>query len=297
MKNLIAAVGVLSLAAQRVSVAHAECPTIFPLVDESFFLDTFEFQGVATSAAALASGAPHEVTLDGTSSIFGPSTWSSFPLCAGSVPENAPRYPSLSGPGTGKVGMDPHYFFASQVIGGVCVGGLPLPSHAGGVQLCLSGDCPANPAVAGGWSHPGGGTETYRPDHVYEHRVDGQGFPIAVRRPDNPYNDNYGRFRITVRSLSSAEMAQDIIDSTVALDPSAFRNANQQAAFLEKLNVVLASLAEGRACDGALHKLCSDILPKTDGESRPSDWVVDPEAQQDLEDLIERLASALGGCP
>jgi len=295
-RYVVVLVASLTLVEGGASFAQGECPTIFPSVNDSFFLDTFAFQGVATSTATLVSGAPYQLALDGTYSIFAPGTWTSFPLCAGSQTENAPRYPSPVGPQTGKVGMDAHHFFASQIVGGVCVGGPPpLPAHNAGFQVCKNGNCPSNPALAAGWFHPGAG-EAYRPDHVYGHRIVGQGFTLATRRPDSPYGDNYGRIKVTVRSATSAELVEDIIDRAEALDASAFRNANQQAAFLQKLDALLGQVSEGEACDGALQKLCHDLLPKTDGESRPPDWVIDADAQQDLEDLILQVTNALGGC-
>ncbi len=59
----------------------------------------------------------------------------------------------------------------------------------------------------------------------------------------------------------------------------------------------------GNICE-ALDKLTDDILPKTDGESPPADWVTDPDAQQDVEGRVNALITALqaeadaqGGCP
>ena len=68
---------------------------------------------------------------------------------------------------------------------------------------------------------------------------------------------------------------------------------------------VRAEIATGTRCAlcKALSKLVDDILPKTDGETPPTDWVIEPAAQANLEAQVLNLAArlqnavaALGGC-
>jgi hypothetical protein len=98
-------------------------------------------------------------------------------------------------------------------------------------------------------------------------------------------------------------MCHDLAAAFAATDASAFRGRNRQRAFANKLRAVCARIDDGDLC-AALSKLRHDILPKTDGEGRPKDWVTDATAQQALEDQVNALVAALedaieaaGGCP
>ncbi len=101
-------------------------------------------------------------------------------------------------------------------------------------------------------------------------------------------------------------MCADLAAAVAAADASSFRARNRQRALGNKLRVVCARIDAGDADSlcAALAKLQHDILPKTDGETGPKDWVTDATVQQDLEDRIAALATALedaiealGGCP
>lgn len=91
---------------------------------------------------------------------------------------------------------------------------------------------------------------------------------------------------------------EELDAAVAAADPSAFRRANRQRTLGRKLAVVCRKIEAGNLC-AALQKLRHDILPKTDGETGPTDWVTDPTVQQDLEDRINALIATLeeaGGC-
>jgi len=98
---------------------------------------------------------------------------------------------------------------------------------------------------------------------------------------------------------------QILINTVDGLPTSAFGNANNKKALRNKLGEVQAFIAGGTRCNlcQAVSKLVNDVLPKTDGETPPPDWVTDPAAQAELEAqilaLMSRLQSAvnsLGGC-
>ena len=100
-------------------------------------------------------------------------------------------------------------------------------------------------------------------------------------------------------------LIENLIETVENLDPSSFRTPTLQNAFLNKLAAVLALIQSGELCDicEAFDKLSNDILPKTDGEAPPPDWVIDQGAQQNLEDQISTLIELLqdevdemGGC-
>jgi hypothetical protein len=114
------------------------------------------------------------------------------------------------------------------------------------------------------------------------------------------WNTRIGAFRLS--PSNPAEMTQELIARVDALPSSSFRQPNQRTALLGKLEEVLAAIEGGTRCDlcRAVRKLEHDILPKTDGESPPPDWVTEPAAQAELEAQILALIAALlgeaGGC-
>ncbi len=90
-----------------------------------------------------------------------------------------------------------------------------------------------------------------------------------------------------------------------SFDPGDFSNPNKQNALVNKVNAIINGLDLNDVCSicDAIDKLTNDILPKTDGDPNPPDWVTDPTAQQQLEDAIndiiatlQGLADSLGGC-
>jgi len=107
--------------------------------------------------------------------------------------------------------------------------------------------------------------------------------------------------------LSPSEALDDLDDFINGLDAEDdFSNKNHQNTFVNKLNAVLGQVNAGditSICD-AIDKLKDDILPKTDGEKPPPDWITDPTAQQSAEAQINAIiaallkeASDLDGCP
>lgn len=90
-----------------------------------------------------------------------------------------------------------------------------------------------------------------------------------------------------------------------AADDGAFHRERKKGALLKKVACVCRHIERGDLggyCR-AIDKLEHDVLPKTDGEGEPKDWVTDPTLQQDLEERIRGLIAALeaaaeelGGC-
>lgn len=103
--------------------------------------------------------------------------------------------------------------------------------------------------------------------------------------------------------LDDLEALKDYING---LDPSAFSNANHQKTLINKINAVIKKVEDGDldSICSAIDKLTNDLLKKTDGEHPPPDWITDPTAQQDVEDMIlaiisdlQDVADSMGGCP
>lgn len=100
-------------------------------------------------------------------------------------------------------------------------------------------------------------------------------------------------------------MCDDLHAAVAAADVAAFGTAGKQGALLNKLDVVCRHVGKGTAkgyCK-AIQKLLKDVLPKTDGDGSPKDFVTDATVQQALEDQINALVAALqaeidalGGC-
>jgi len=97
----------------------------------------------------------------------------------------------------------------------------------------------------------------------------------------------------------------DLAAAVEAADVSAFGNEGKKGALLNKLDVVCRHVGRGTAkgyCK-AIQKLLHDVLPKTDGDGSPPDFVTDATVAQALEDQIHALIAALeaeietlGGC-
>jgi hypothetical protein len=106
-------------------------------------------------------------------------------------------------------------------------------------------------------------------------------------------------------AITLAEFLGGPLSGSLALLSGAAHNPKNKTPLLNKLAEVQAHIASGTPCDlcQALSKLIHDVLPKTDGETPPPDWVTDADAQAELEAevraLIDRLQSevdAQGGC-
>jgi hypothetical protein len=100
-------------------------------------------------------------------------------------------------------------------------------------------------------------------------------------------------------------MLEELVKSIQSFDPDDFSNPNRQNALVNKIEAILNNIDMNdlESICAAIDKLETDILPKTDGERPPPDWVTDPDAQQELEDAILKLLEALyeraeelGGC-
>jgi hypothetical protein len=102
-----------------------------------------------------------------------------------------------------------------------------------------------------------------------------------------------------------AEAVEDLLEMIENLDPNDLRNANNQTALknmVEALHGQVTAADLASLCE-AIDKLENSILPLTDGEPIPPDWITDPIEQREIEDLINEIlaalredADALGGC-
>jgi hypothetical protein len=110
-------------------------------------------------------------------------------------------------------------------------------------------------------------------------------------------------FDIQIAPVSPIGLLNDLKDYIDALDDDDFSNKNHRKTLVNKINSILNSinLTDIDSINSAIDKLTNDILPKTDGEHPPPDWITDPTAQQEVEDMIlyiietlEYIASTLG---
>lgn len=110
-------------------------------------------------------------------------------------------------------------------------------------------------------------------------------------------------FDILIAPVSPIGLLNDLKDYINALDDDDFSNKNHRKTLCNKIDSILNSidLTDVDSINSAIDKLTNDILPKTDGEHPPPDWVTDPTAQQEIEDMInyiietlEYIASTLG---
>ncbi len=112
--------------------------------------------------------------------------------------------------------------------------------------------------------------------------------------------------KIVSADFSLAESLESVKNYIDDLDSDDFSNKNHQKTLINKIDAVINKIEAGdldSLCE-AIDKLNNDLLPKTDGETPPPDWVIDPTAQQELEDcilaiiqLLQDEVDALGGCP
>jgi len=107
------------------------------------------------------------------------------------------------------------------------------------------------------------------------------GFAIAQVRynPYDPVDD--------VEDID--DYIQDLIDDDFDKNPDQRKNAlsNKLAEVIEKI--------EAGEYQAAINTLQKDILPKMDGEPKPDDWIIDPDAQADLTAMINALIEYLEG--
>lgn len=104
--------------------------------------------------------------------------------------------------------------------------------------------------------------------------------------------------------IATISKIKELIEFIQSLNSSDFSNKIYQDVLIRKTKIV-----EGRVDRGAdnlctaVNKLANDILPKTDGEPRPKDWVSNRAAQMQIEDMtidilrsIQSQADGLRGC-
>jgi hypothetical protein len=114
------------------------------------------------------------------------------------APERAPMFSSAGG--SGQVGNDAEFIFALPVVGHSCAN-VRLPRRYTNFQ--------AN--VGRGWAHPNilSRQTPAKPNrsHTYEFALTGAGKPVSFRLIDPDTRDNYGSFRIYLRSAVTADCA------------------------------------------------------------------------------------------
>lgn len=89
------------------------------------------------------------------------------------------------------------------------------------------------------------------------------------------------------------DLLDDIIEYILGLPDDAFKNNPDQRknALVNKLEEVRQMILDGDY-EEAIDKLENDIRPKMDGEGK-NDWIIDPQAQEDLMDMIDELIEYL----
>ncbi len=123
---------------------------------------------------------------------------------------------------------------------------------------------------------------------------------ISSKSQPNDPKDNYPLMGPWGSAPSLYDEAEEKIDEIKDyindLPDEAFeKNPDQKKNTLSnKLDAVLNMIAEGDY-EGAINKLENDIRRKMDGEPSPKDWIIDPEAQQDLMAMIDELIAWLEG--
>jgi hypothetical protein len=163
-----------------------------------------------------------------------------------------------------------------------------------------------------GGESPGGIAVDSNGDAYVTGYTNSNDFPVTPNAYDKNFSNGDGfvaklSIGLTPGNVTPADdlvdAAEDIIDYIDSLDPGNFSNPNHKKTLINKMEAVIKQIENGDYCS-AINKLTNDILPKTDGEHPPPDWVTDPVSQQTLEDMIldliadlEAKAAASGGCP
>ena len=233
----------------------------------------------AATLITLTSGSSDATGIDFTLDVGGTVSGRVIDQVTGAPIENMVAGVSLDGFGIGT---------CTDANGEFIVTGLPL-------------DTPIRVNASGGFNFCGGPT-----NYALEFWHETPNFNDATVITLTSGNSDATGIDFTLEVLTAEQAIDEIIDDVEDLDPGDFSKPNRKGAFLNKLEAVLDQVQAGdldSICE-AIDKLTNDILPKTEGEEPPPDWVTNSVAQQELEDQINIILSALqidagnlGGCP
>jgi hypothetical protein len=193
--GLVLALGSVALALP----ADAELSSQRPLVLEAYSPTQHSSTPPVSGRSKLARGRLYVATVRGTVSFYAAIDYvaiqAPFHVMCG-APERAPMFSSAGG--SGNVGTDAEFIFA-----------LPLTAHS-----CAHARLPRTYAnfqanLGHGWSHPNvlSPQNLVKPSrsHTYEFALTGAGKPVSFRLVESDARDDYGSFRIYLRSAVPAD--------------------------------------------------------------------------------------------
>jgi hypothetical protein len=196
--TLVLALGSLVL----VSTAAAKSGSDRPLVLDAYSpAHKFPFTPPVSSRSTLARKHLYVATVRGSVSFYEAVDYVAIQapwqvMCG--APGRAPMF--SSGGGSGRVGNDAEFIFALPVVGRSCAN-VRLPRPYTNFQ--------AN--VGQGWAHPNvlSRQTLVKPSrsHTYEFALTGAGKPVSFRLNDPDTRDDYGSFRIYLRSAVTGDCA------------------------------------------------------------------------------------------
>ncbi len=211
--------------------------------------------GPVSTTESLASGATYDVLVTGTASIWSTAEWAEGPPCG--EPEAHPMFPS-PGVENGPVGWDAATVFAvppqAAFDGFKCNSGvIPFgaPDTGPGFEVSTGKSFSRINPFAGARSVPS-------PAHTYRYVVTGAGAPASFQFADEPLDDNYGIFRITV--MSEAECVASACQNAEAAEP-------EEASGVQEVGVT------GRGAVGLLQSKVA-LLPTADACSSRREFKV-----------------------
>ncbi len=161
----------------------------------------------------------------------------------------------------------------------------------------IDGDSEIEVIVGGGLNLYSLNADDGSVDWVYDSQGNWVGGPLVVDL------DGDGLAEIIVRiggnlicihnEIDPDDLLDDIIEYILGLPDDAFKNNPDQRknALVNKLEEVRQMILDGDY-EEAIDKLENDIRPKMDGEGK-NDWIIDPQAQEDLMDMIDELIEYL----
>jgi hypothetical protein len=188
--SLVLALGSLVL----VSTAAAKSASGRPLVLDAYSPTHKMFTPPVSSRSKLARDRLYVATVRGSVSFYESVDYVAIQapwhvMCG--APEGAPMFSSAGG--SGRVGTDAEFIFALPLVGPSCANAM-LPRPYANFQANLGQ----------GWEHPSllSGQTLVKPSrsHTYEFALSGAGRPVSFRLIDTDTRDDYGSFRIYLRT-------------------------------------------------------------------------------------------------
>jgi hypothetical protein len=202
LRRLVVATCALGVAVGAVpAAASAASTTIANVVLDAYDASSAPATTPVSSRAPLAKGRLYVATVKGTISYYAAINyvalqppWST--MCG--TAKGAPMYPSAGG--SGPVGNDAEFIFAQPTAKATCEAG-KLPAHWFNLEM----------NDGSGWKHPP--TLSARPlaaplaSHAYSYPLVGHQKAARFRLADSDTRDDYGSFRISVRTATAADCA------------------------------------------------------------------------------------------